>query len=202
VANKIIDQLKSNWKPILWGLIPVIILVIVFALPIKTVPVLRTEMYSDTEMKSVPYTVSETYTDTEAYKVVETQKKVITDANINASGWDYSFLIDKPGSTVTVRLEGAFGVPYTYSYYPRYIIGDGGNRVLRFWPSDYGGYYPGNTKAVIEVSYPEEVTKYRTVTKQRDVIKYNEVATPVLKERKVTRYVQTSLWAYLFSPPQ
>jgi hypothetical protein len=51
---------------------------------------------------------------------------------------------------------------------------------------------------VIQITYPQEITKYRTVTKTRDVVQYRQVPTQVMKERKVTQTVLMSLWAYLF----
>jgi hypothetical protein len=99
--------------------------------------------------------------------------------------------VKKPDSKVIVNLSG-------YSYYPQYFIlpGDTGDGTY-FFPWRY--YGDGSAaKAVIQVSYPEDVTKYRTVTKYRDVVKTHQVPTQVLKEKKITKYARMSIWAYLF----
>lgn len=189
VVNNIKERIKSSWKPILWGLIPFIIIVIIFALPIKTVPVQVTEAYWETEMRNEPYTVPESYTETEAYTAFETRTETVYDAYVNSGNWSYSFNVNKPNSTVSVDFYG-----YGYSPSP-YVIWVSGNHT-RFLPMRY--YWDSASKAVIKVSYPDEVTRYRTVTKYRDVVKYRQVPTQVLKERKVTKYVKMSIWAYLF----
>ncbi len=188
MANNIRKQLKDNWKPILWGLIPFIIIVIIFTLPIKTVPIQVTESYWDTEMRDEPYTVPESYTDTEPYIAIETRTETVYDSYVNSYNWSHTFNVDKPGSTVSVNFSG-------YSYSP-YVIWFSDNRTAFYPWQNY--YWDSYAKAVIKVSYPEEVTKYRTVTKYRDVVKYRQVPTQVLKERKVTQYARMSIWAYLF----
>lgn len=187
--------MNVNWKTIAWGLIPIIILAIVFAIPLKTVAIQTTETYWDTETRSEPYTVIESYTDTEEYIVTETRTETIYNSNIY-SGKTHTFQVDKPGSTVTVSVQG-----YPYSYYPQtYLIyDDDGDAVYRFLPYSY---YGGATRLNIELSYPEEITRQRTVTKYRDVTKYREVSTQVQKERILTDYVKMSIWSYLFMSQQ
>jgi hypothetical protein len=194
MVNNLKNLIKENWKFIVWGLAPIAILAIIFALPIKTVPVQATETYWDTEMKSQPYTVSESYTDAEPYTATETRTETVYDSYAYLSGWSHTFKIGKPDSTVSINIQSYY-YPYVYSITcPTYP--DDETR-CRTWPYfyDYGG---GQGKVTIKVSYPEEVTKYRTVTKSRDVTKYREVPTQVLKERAVTKYVKMSIWSYLF----
>jgi len=187
MANNIKNQLKGNWKPILWGLIPFIIIVIIFAIPIKTVPIQVTETYWDTEMIDEPYTVTESYTETEPYTATETRTETVYDSYVNSYNWSHTFNVNKPDASVTVNFQG-------YSYSP-YIIWYSDNRTaFRQWPFFWDNY----ARAVIKISYPEEVTKYRTVTKKRDVIKYRQVPNQVLKEKPTTQYVKMSIWAYLF----
>lgn len=192
MMNNAKGKIKSNWKPIVWGLIPFIIIVIIFSLPIKTVPIQVTENYWDTEMKDESYTVPESYTVTEPYTDTATKTDTVYNAYINSGNWSYTFDVKKPDSKVIVNLSG-------YSYYPQYFIlpGDTGDSGVRFFPWQYswGG---GSTKAIIQVTYSEDVTKYRTVTKYRDVVKTHQVPTQVLKEKKVTKYAKMSIWAYLF----
>ncbi len=195
MANKIGEQFKSSWKSILWGLVPIAIVAIIFALPLKTIAVQTTVKYWDTEIKSEPYTVQESYTDTESYVTTEMKTETIYNAYLSPSK-THTFQVDKPGSTVAVSLEG---LPY-YNYPQYYIVYDpDGDPVYRFWPY---GYWGGQTKLIIKLSYPEEVTKERTVTKLRDVTKYRDVPTQVLKEKTATDYKKISIWSYLFTDQQ
>ena len=198
---KIKEQLKNNWKYILWGLIPIVIVAIIFALPIKTVPVKVTEVYWDTEMKSEPYTVTESYTDTESYVAIETKTDTVYDSYINTGNWEHSFQVGEDGSTVNISLTSYPG-SYDYYSYPLVIYSTDSSNAVRFWPYPYFPYCDGRSKITIETSYPIEVTKQREVTKLRDVVKYREVPTQVLKEKIVTQYVKTSIWGYLFMKPE
>jgi hypothetical protein len=187
VLNKIKEYIRRKWKPIIWGLIPFVVIVIIFSLPLKTVPVQVTETYWDTEMRSESYTVPESYTENEPYTVLETRTETVYDTYVSPTNWSYSFKVNRPNTTVSIDF-------YSQSYSP-YVIWPGGDSP-RFLPWRY--YGDGISKAVIKVSYPEEVTKYRDVTKNKDVVKYRQVPTQVLKEKKVTQYLRMSIWAYLF----
>jgi hypothetical protein len=185
--KKVKEQLKASWKPILWGLIPFLIIVVIFAIPLKEVPVQVTENYWATEMKDESYTVTENYTTTEPYTTTETKTETVYDSIINSGNWSYSFDVKKPNASVSINFYG-------YSY-PQYFVWDGDNRtILNPWR-----YFADTTgKATIKVTYPEEVTRSRTVTKSRDVVKARQVPTQVLKQRTTTEYVRMSIWAYLF----
>ena len=177
------------------ALAPITIIAIIFALPLKTVPIQVTESYWDTEIKRQPYTVSESYTDTEPYTTTETRTETIYDSYIYTGNWSHTFKVDKPDSTVTINIQGYY-YPYVYTITCP-VCPDDEDSICCPYPYFY---YPagGQGRVVIKVSYPEEVIKYRTVTKYRDVTKYREVTTPVLKERTVTKYVKASIWSYLF----
>jgi hypothetical protein len=195
---KVKEQFKSNWKSILWGFIPLAVVAIVFALPIKTVAVKVTESYWDTEIKSEPYTVTESYTDTESYTAIETETETIYDSYISTGNWEQSFKIDEADSTVSIILSG---YP-SYQSYPLVVYSTNSTSALRFWPYSYYPYWSGRSKIVVKASYPVEVIKQREVTKLRDVTKYRDVPTQVQKERIVTQYVKKSIWGYLFMKPE
>lgn len=194
--------IKNNWKAIVLGLIPVVILVIIFALPLKIVPVQVTETYTETEMQSQPYTIQETYEEQEPYTTTETKTDTVYDTSVNSSSWSYSFTVNNPGTTVSINTTGSPSVTY---YQPYYFIGpddsDGPSMYPYYpyfwWYDSYGG----RSHVTIKVSYPADVTKYRTVTKTRDVVKYHDVPVQVQKERTVTKFVRVSIWQYLFSSP-
>lgn len=172
--SKVVEERQANspwqWSNFL-GLAPTLILVIVFALPLKTVPVQATETYWDTEMRSEPYTVTESYTELEPYVTTETRTKTVYDSYYGGGYgcWDGSCTWD-----------GCYPYNLPYSY------------------SDNTTFCRRYSWGPRTVSYPEEVTKYRTVTKYRDVIEYRDVPTQVLKERTVTQYVRMCIWEYLF----
>ena len=201
------SSFQNHWKAILWGLIPIVLLIIIFALPLKIVPLQTTETYMDTEMQQQPYTEIETYQESEPYQVTENRMRTIYDSSVNTNGWSYSFSVEDPGTTVSVSISGgSYYQPYYQPYY--FIYTDNMTPYYPYFPyNTYGynwwwdpGYYPtsGRSQVKIQVSYPEEVTKYRTVTKTREVTKYREVPVQVEKERIVTRWVQMSIWQYLF----
>jgi hypothetical protein len=196
VLEKIKNYLTNHGKLVVAAVSPIVLLCIIFALPIKTATVQVTEQYWDTEMKKQPYTVTESYTEEEPYKVTETRTTTIYDAYVYPASWSYTFTVDKPG-TITVSIEG-YTYPYPVYYYIRCPDSDGTD--CRVWPYFYHDWYwgSGQAHAVIKMSYPEEVTKLRTVTKSREVTRYHEVPTPVLKEKTVTKEVKMSIWAYLF----
>jgi hypothetical protein len=184
---------KNNGKYILLVFIPLVVIAIIFALPIKNVPIHTMETYYETQNIREPYTETETYTEEEPYTDIETSTQTVYDQNVNLTSWSHSFIVDKPDTTVSLNIQG-YHYPY-YSYY--YVIPhDDDIYPFRFWPFDYIG--GGQSQVSIEISYPEHVTKYRTVTKTREVTKYRDVPTRVEKERIVTTYERMSLWRYLF----
>ena len=191
-TSKVVEEHQGNsvWK---WsnflGLMPTVILAIVFALPLKTVPVQATETYWDTEMRSEPYTATETYTETEPY--VTTESRTVNEPYTypNPVNW---WQIYGTGANVSIDCPYYAYGPGPYSQYPCTVCSCADNQsTCRLWQPYY---YQARPRTVTE-----EVTKDRTVTKTREVIKYREVPVQVLKERTVTQYVKMSIWAYLFS---
>jgi hypothetical protein len=190
--SKVVEEPQGN-SPWLWsnflGLMPTVILAIVFALPLKTVPVQATETYWDTEMRSEPYTVAESYTETEPYVTTESRTVNEPYAYPNPIGWWQMF---GTGADVSIDCPYYPYGPSPYYQYPCTVCSYADNQsTCRLWQPYY---YQSRPRTITE-----EVTKYRTVTKTRDVIKYRDVPTQVLKERPVTQYVRMSIWAYLFS---
>ncbi len=197
MANKIVDVLKNHWKLVVFAVAPLVIIAIVFAIPLKTVPVQATEKYWATETQQQPYTVTETYVDQEPYTATETKTETIYNDTAYTNNWSRTFTVDKPQSTVTVTMQG-----YTSYSYPGLVwytpSTDADGHIMRFSPYDYWWGNNGQAKITIDVSYPQEITKFRSVTKTRDVVKYRDVQVQVQKERSGTNYVKKSLWAYLF----
>ena len=202
--NKIKEFVLKHLKILLAVLIPLAVIAIIFAIPFLTVAVPVTEKYWDTEMKTEPYTATESYTDMEAYTTTENRTETVVNQAVGYGGWTQTFKVAKADSTVTIEVNN-YGGGY---YYPRYfIIGDHENPYYSPsspwapWPSWYGGWDNwggGQSWATVRVNYPEEVTKYRPVIKTREVTKYREVPTQVLKEKTVIQNVKMSIWQSIF----
>jgi hypothetical protein len=193
-GNSSKQYLSNNWKPILWGLLPLVILAIVFALPIKVVPVAVTERYMDTEIQEQPYTVQEIYEEEEAYTDMEMLTETVYDSYTYTYNWSYSFE-PKPNAEITLSISG-----YPYYYQTPFIYWTD-NVSGPVWPGSIFSYWDGwnsTSRVAITQTYPSPVTKYRVVTKTRDVLKYREVEVEVEKERTVTRYYRMSIWSYIF----
>jgi len=183
-----VEVAKMHKWSFVFGLIPIIILAIIFALPLKTVPVQETETYWDIEMQSEPYTDTESYTETEPYTTTETYTKTVY------SPYYRPYPCSWPG---TVTPDDYPYYPYNqyYPYYP-YNFSCSGDDI---WSCRMS--WPGNCASWTTprlVTDTREVVKYRTVTKYRDVVKYRQVPVKVMKERTVTRQVRMSIWEYLF----
>ncbi len=170
----------NKWS-LLSGLIPIVVLSIIFALPVKTVPVQTTETYWDIEMRNEPYTETEAYTDVEPYTTTETYTKTVYDPNYNAY-CNYWPGVYTPSSYINCQ------------NYPYCVVCSGNETSsCRVWGPTCSNW--GGSRVVTDT---REVVKYRNVTKYREVVKYRQVPTKVLKERTATTYVKISIWEYLF----
>ncbi len=178
----------SHWKIVSAIAGPLILIIIIFSLPVKVVPVEVTENYTALEVQSQPYIAQETYQENEAYTDSETTSETVYDSYTSGYNWDYSFS-PKPGSTISVSVSGL-----GYSYPPFIYWGD--NTTGPFYPDRWLNFYYSGSRVVIKMTYP--VVKNRLVSKTRDVIKYRDVQVPVQRERVITRTYRMSLWAYFF----
>jgi hypothetical protein len=179
---------KKHWKLFSAVAGPVILLVIIFSLPIKVVPVEVTENYTALEIQSQPYVARETYQENESYTDSETATDTVYDSYTSGYNWNYSF-VPRPNSTISVSVSGM-----GYSYPPFIYRGD--NSTGPFFPGGYLNFYSAGSRIVIKMTYP--IVKNRLVSKTREVIKYKDVQVPVQKERVVTRTYRMSLWAFFF----
>ena len=198
--NKIKPFILKHRRIILSIFIPLAVIAIIFAIPFLTVAVPVTEPYWETVMKTEPYSATETYTDMEAYVTTETRTDTVVNQQVGYGGWTQSFKVAKADSTVTIEVNN-YGGGY---YQPRYfIMGDNYSPYSPWSPGNpwYGGWDNwggGQSWATVRINYPEEVTKYRPVIKTREVNKYREVPTQVLKERTVIQNVKMSVWQSMF----
>jgi hypothetical protein len=189
------NYIRQNWKPILWGLIPFLLIVVIFALPLKQVTLEDRSTYWVSELQQQPYTETETYQVIEAVTETGNRTETIFDGRIGET-WSYSFADLKPGARVSVAFAG---YPYCPQPYVLYSYSD--NYTYPFWPfQNYywdAMYYP-MLKITIKATYEGDITTYQPVTKTREVTKYREVSVPVQKERVVTRQVRVPIWQYIF----
>jgi len=202
--ERILSWAKTNYKIILATFIPIAIIAIIFALPLKIVAIPVIETYWDTEIRTENYTTTETYSEMEPYITTEMHTETIYNQAIGYGNWVKTFQVDHPSSTVTIEVNN-YGTGF---YGPRYIIvGDNYSPYWRgnpYWITGwdpwytYGGFGCGQTLATIRITYPEQVTKYRSVTKTREVVKFRDVPTQVRKERTVMQNVRMSIWESIF----
>ena len=208
--DKFTAWFKTNLKIILAVIITMALIAVIFALPLKVTTIPVTESYWATEMRTENYTATETFTDMEAYTTSEIRTETVYNQPVGYGSWTKTFQVDHPGATVTIEVSNY----YSGAYFPQryYVIGDNlstgwgggwpyGGYYGPGWPffeGYYGGWGGGQAWATIRVTYPEQVTKYKPVSKTREVVKYREVPTQVLKERMVMQTVRMSIWESLF----
>lgn len=208
--DKFLMWIKTNLKIILAVAIPLAIIAIIFALPLKITAIPVTESYWATEMRTENYTSTETFTEMEAYVTSETRTETIYNQAVGYGNWSKTFQVDHPGTTVSIEVNsyggGAYYAPRYYIYSDNYspysspFIGGGSYWGSGWYPWNnyYSGWGGGESYATVRITYPESVTKYRPVTKTREVIKYREVPTQVRKERTAIQNVRMSIWESLF----
>ena len=204
--DKFVAWFKTNLRIILAVVIPLALIAIIFALPLKEIAIPVTEVYWTTEMRTENYTTTETYTDMEAYITTEMRTETVYSQPVVYGSWNKTFQIDHPGATVSIEINNYGAACYGSRYY---IIGDNLSPCWGGWPYyAYDGWYPwetyygcwgsGQAWATIQLTYPEQVTKYRPVTRTRAVVKYREVPTQVRNERIIMQPVRMSIWESLF----
>lgn len=193
MGNNLRKWIKEYWKYIVCCLSPLVIIAIIFSLPLKTVAVQVEESYFETEIKKQPYTVTESYLDKEAVVTEETRSETIYDSTVSGYDGSYSFKVKKPETTVNISWKGY----YPYRPYIIYWCKTEDCKPGLYW-YPFPDYYWDGARMVIKITYPESITTYKEVTKSRDVTRYVDVPTPILKTRTVTKYQKVSVWNYLF----
>jgi len=186
--------MKNKWY-YFSGLMPLVVIAIIFALPLKTVDVQKTETYWDVEMRSEPYSTTEAYTETEPYTTTEAYTKTVQDPWVYSPYYNNYYSPYYNNYYSPCGACGGIGCPSCP--YPSYWPHSGNTTAYHpypYWQSYYNPYYYQQRT----VTDTREVVKYRTVTKYRETTKYREVPTKVLKERTVTEHIRVSIWQYLF----
>jgi len=199
-------QMRTRTLIIAVACLLVAVAAVVLALPLKTVPYQATETYYETETKK------EAYVDREPYTTEEMQQKseVLHDGStiMVPYGIIVPFSVDKPGVKVAGRFEYELPVSfYLYSHTGRIVYEQLGTSAKFEVDVPEGKYRARFSESVkwdeeiyiyLELTWtaPEQVTRYR------DVTKYREVPVEVPREKTVTKYRKTSIWEWLLGDEQ
>ncbi len=194
MRSHILNFLKTNWKYIVCCLAPLAIVAIIFALPIKTIAIQVEENYWDTELKQYAYTAAESFEVLEPLTTEVIRSETVYDSVVPTADGSYSFKVKAPDTLVDINWQDYY---YGYPWVLRW------NSYNSSEPDPYryfipNNYYWGNARLTIKITYPESITTYNKVTKSKDVTRYIDVPTPVLKTKTLTEYKKISIWSYLF----
>jgi hypothetical protein len=179
-----------------------IVLVVISLIPFNTVACQIMETYYEAETKQEPYAARESYTVQESVK----KQQTIFDAKPFSVpfGTNVPVLIDKPGSELIGHFElpgsGAIRIllPSNRIFYEQLgkrgdftiALSEGGYTVVlrdsRIWGE------PVYLNLVVTWTEEAEVTKYREVTKNRDIV------VQIKKQRPITVYKKASWWEMIF----
>ncbi|MBC8276393.1 MAG: hypothetical protein H8E40_15690 [Chloroflexi bacterium] len=188
----------SVWKLVTIGLGSAIVLMcIVFAIPLKTVPRQTIETYYETEMETESYVVKEPYVTEETLE----KSKTLFDGfgTVVPDGFDVPFYIDEPNAQLVVTFQNPFpGGFYIYSA-GRIIYEKLGNQGTFEIPLPEGTY---KAKFRENLMWGEQVyvrlvmkwTELAEVTRYKERTEYREVPVEVEKQRTVTEYEKVSIW--------
>jgi len=188
------EHLRDNWKYIVCCLAPLALIAIIFALPLKTIAVQVEESYWDKELRQYAYTATESYEMLEPSVTEVTRSETVYDSIVPTADGSYSFKVKAPDTTVDLKWQNYYS---SYPWILRWYQCDDSdpNQHYYFIPYDW---YGGNARLTVKITYPESITTYNKVVESRDVTRYIDVPTPVLKTRTVTEYEKISIWSYLF----
>jgi len=185
---------KDNWKYVVCVLTPLALIAIIFFSPLKTIAVQVEESYWDKELQKHAYTVTESYEVLEPSVTQQIRSETVYDSIVSMSDGSYSFKVKNADTTVNVSWQGSYpSYPLVLRWYD--CDSSESSPCYYFLPSDC---YWGNSRLIVKLTYPESITTYSKVTKSREVTRYIDVPTPVLKTRTVTEYQKISIWSYLF----
>jgi hypothetical protein len=194
----------GNWKPFVAGIVSVLVLIaVIFALPVKTITTNTVENYYVTETSLEPYMVVEPFIAEE----VQEQTRVIADGYYTSVPLGISFPFTVQESNA--HLVGSYNNPFTGTFkviaLPNKIVwehlGSRGDIDVMLPEGEYKGVFQENImwgqdcSIYLAIQWLEtvEVTRYREVTKYRDV------PVQVEKQRTITTQAKVSLWKYIFS---
>lgn len=193
MGSKIWGYLRNNWKYVVCALTPLALIAIIFSFPLKTIAVQVEESYWDQELQKHAYTVTETYEELEPTVTQQVHSETVYSSVVSPAEGSYSFTVRNPDTTVEIRWQSFYpGYPLVLRWYD---CASESTPCYYFLPYDY---YWGNGRLIVKLTYPETITTYNKVTKSREVTRYIDVPTPVLKTQTVTEYPKISIWSYLF----
>ncbi|MGA7678054.1 MAG: hypothetical protein WCA51_06745 [Dehalococcoidia bacterium] len=193
------EDALDKWKPFVAGIITAfVLLIIVFALPLKVISTETTETYYVTEMKQEAYTVSEPYVTEEAYE----KNKVFADEfyKVIPSGIIIPFNIDKPNAQLVGKFENPIPGSFLIITTPNRILwetfGSRGNIDLPISSGEYLARFQENIMWGEDcyIYLAVKWTETRQVTKYNEIAKYREVPVQVEKQRTIVKKDGISIW--------
>ena len=180
----------------------IVMICIIFAIPFNTVSYDAIETYYDTEIKQEPYVAKEPYITKE---LVDRQETIFNDRPYSVPfGTNVPLSITKSDAELIVHFElpGRGGIrihsPSGKIIYEQ--LGQRGDFQIPLSKGEYTAILrdsmvwgkPVFLSLIVKWTEAGEVTKYREITKNR------EVPVQVEKQRSVTRYKKASLWEMIF----
>lgn len=194
--------LRSHWKPLSIGFaICLVVVVIIFSLPLKTVTVETTRNYYETEVRQEPYTEQEAYLD---YGTNNNKILVNGFYQVVPNGVIIPFTIDKPNA----RIMGQ----YDNSIPGRFAVLGIGDRIV--WETMGSRNMidlllpQGEYKALFkeDVMWGEDCYIFlimqwgdsEPTIKYKEVTKYRQVPVQVEKQETVKELKRITLWQYIF----
>lgn len=180
----------------------IVLICIIFTIPFSTASYDITETYYDTEIKQESYVVKEPYITKE---LIDKQETIFNDRPYSAPfGTNVPLSITKSNAELIGHFElpGSGGIrihsPSGKIIYEQ--LGQRGDFQVSLPKGEYTAVLrdsmvwgkPVYLSLILKWTEPGEVTKYREITKNR------EVPVQVEKQRSVTRYKKASLWELIF----
>ncbi len=175
---------------------------IIFALPLRTVSKQATVTYFETVIEQEPYVINEAYTVSEVH---DKSKILYDDVRLSVPGGiNIPFIIDKPNSRLTISFEspapGGFYIFSSASHILYEQFGNEGTFDIHLPEGEYTGRFSENAmwSEKVHISILMKWTEQVEVTKYKEVTKHRDVPVKVERQRTTTVYEKASIWQLLF----
>ena len=173
-----------------------------FTIPLQTVPYQITETYYETDTRQESYTVKEPYIVEEVHERTEV---LFDEVSLTVPGGvNVPFSINKPDARLAVNFScsviGGFHILSKSGHILYEQLGSHG----AFEVSLPEGYYTARFKESLEWSKQVHIRlamkwdEVEQVTRYKEVTKYRDIPIRVEKQRTITKYKKVSTWEWLF----
>jgi hypothetical protein len=174
----------------------------IFIVPLKDVPYEVEYTYYDTEINKEPYTVIEPFITeqlNEKTRILFNDFRIVVPAGVNVP-----FTIDKPNARLTGSFENSVpGGFYIYSFVNHIVfekLGDRGNFEISLPEGNYRALFRENLlwSEHVYIFLAMKWSEIDNVTKYREVTRYREIPVEVEKKAAVIEYDKVSMWKFIF----